>query len=294
MELKTLQTFQQIVKWGSFIQAARELNYAQSTVTMQIQKLESELGITLFHRGKELSLTEAGRLFYEQSAVIVRNMEQLQTSLSEMKLGEAGHIRLGATEPAASWRLPGILGSFMSAHPNIRISVDIAGTLVLTERILKGETDFAICTAPEWGNGLYFEPLFQEEFVVYLPEEHPLAGQERIEPEDLQGYRLLITSATCPYRRKLEMVMQERGSRVPDTMEVGSMTALKHYVEHGLGIALIPKILAAPEGRGATVRAISDSLIHMSMGILCKESAYPLQLAAQRLYRCLKEELAYV
>lgn len=59
MDLKTLKTFQMIVKYGSFIRTAQEMNYAQSTVTMQIQKLESELGVQLIERGKEIGLTEA-------------------------------------------------------------------------------------------------------------------------------------------------------------------------------------------------------------------------------------------
>lgn len=291
MDLKTLKTFQMIVKYGSFIRAAQEMNYVQSTVTMQIQKLESELGVQLIERGKEINLTEAGRLFYDQSLQIVKSMEQLRRSLGDLKLGEAGHIRLGVTEPTASYRLPRILRKFMLAYPNIRISVEISNTPLLSERICKGEIDFALSTAPGLGADFYFEPLFEEEFVTLMPENHPLAQKEVIEPEDFQGYRLLITSETCPYRRKLEMVMQEKGKVTLDTMEIGSMTALKFCVENGLGVALVPKIMMETEMKGTTVRMISGSLIHMTFGILCKESAYPFQLASQKLYNYLKQQL---
>ncbi|KZE40852.1 transcriptional regulator [Brevibacillus parabrevis] len=291
MDLKTLKTFQMIVKYGSFIRAAQELNYVPSTVTMQIQKLESELGVQLIARGKEISLTEAGRLFYDQSLQIVKNMEQLQTNISDVKSGEAGHIRLGVTEPTASYRLPRILSKFMSRYPNIHISIEVSNTPALSERILKGEIDFALSTAPGLGADFYFEPLFQEEFVVVMPENHPLALKEAIGPGDFRGYRLLITSKTCPYRRMLEMVMQEIGNVTMDTMEIGSMTALKFYVEWGLGIALVPTIMVDSETKGTTVRSISGSLIHMTYGILCKDSAYPFQLASQKLYSYLKKEL---
>ena len=178
----------------------------------------------------------------------------------------------------------------MSTYPNIRISVEISNTPVLCERILKGEIDFSLSTAPSMGSDFYFEPLFQEEFVALMPENHPLAQKDVIEPDDLRGCRLLITSSTCPYRRKLEMVMQEKGNVTLDTMEIGSMTALKFYVENGIGIALVPKIMVEPE-RGTIVKMISGSLIHMTFGILCKESAYPFQLASQKLYKYLKQEL---
>ncbi|WP_020620738.1 LysR family transcriptional regulator [Paenibacillus daejeonensis] len=288
MDLKTLKTFQLIVKYGNFNLAAQEMNYAQSTVTMQIQKLESELGVKLIERGKEIGLTEAGRLFYDQSLHIIKNMEYLQTSLSNLKSGESGHIRIGVTEPTASYRLPGILKNFMSEHPNIRISVEISNTPILKERILKGEIDLALSTAPDLGTELYFEPLFQEEFVALMPENHPLAQKEVIVPEEFRGYRLLITSATCPYRRKLEMVLQGNGNVMLDTMEIGSMTALKYYVQNGLGIALLPKIMIEPEISGTTVRMVSENLILMTFGILCRASAYPLQNASGKLFQQLK------
>lgn len=292
MDLRTLRTFHMIVQHGSFSRAAQEMNYVQSTVTMQIQKLESELGVQLFKREKEITLTEAGRLFYDQSLQIVKNMEQIKDSLADLKSGEAGHIRLGVTEPSASCRLPDILGAFISMYPKIRISIEISNTAHLCERVLAGELDFALCTAPALGSGLYFEPLFEEEFAVLLPGNHPLALQDVIYPEDLQKARLLITSQTCPYRRKLEMLLQAKGAAALDTMEIGSMSALKYYVRSGLGIALVPAITVEPGWAGTTARTISGSLVGMPVGIVCKESAYPFQLATRKLYHHLRQALA--
>ncbi len=284
--MRAIKTFHAIVRYGSFHRAAQEMNYVQSTVTMQMQKLESELGAALIERGhgKELALTEAGRLFYEQSAPVVKSMEQLQTRMTTFVSGEAGHVRLGATEPTASRRLPEILKAFMTEYPNIRISVDIAGTPVLSERIRKGELDFALSTAPGIGPDLAFEPLIHEKFVALLPEHHPLSEKGTLSPEDFAGHRLLITSTSCPYRRKLELVLQERGNITLDTMEVGSMTALRFYVECGIGIALVPKILVDPEAKGTTVREIDGSLIHMAVGAVCRAGAAPLQQSSLTLY----------
>lgn len=291
MDLKTLKTFQLIVQYGSFARAAKEMNYAQSTVTMQIQKLEAELGVRLIERGKGFRLTEAGRLFHDQSAQIVQNMDNMQASLAGLKSGEAGHVRIGVTEPAASYRLPALLGDFMAAYPNIGVSLEIANTPALRLRVLEGELDFALCSAPDGGDGLYFEPLYTEEFVMLLPEGHALAQFGVVSPEELRGHRLLVTSATCPYRRKLEMVLQETGGLPLTTMEIGSMTALKAYVEQGLGVALVPRIMAEPIPAGTAVRELSGSLIGMASGILCRTSAYPLQPAGRRLYQFLKQEL---
>lgn len=90
MDMKNLKTFHLIVKYGSFIRAAEEMNYAQSTVTMQMQRLESELGVELLERGKTIVLTEAGRLFYEQSLQIMNRLEQLQSNLGGYSVGRSG------------------------------------------------------------------------------------------------------------------------------------------------------------------------------------------------------------
>ncbi|MGD8189602.1 LysR family transcriptional regulator [Brevibacillus ginsengisoli] len=291
MDTKTLKTFHWIVKYGSFIRAAEEMNYAQSTVTMQIQKLESDLGVQLLERGKQVRLTEAGRVFYEQSLEIVKRMDQMERNLSDMQNGESGHVRLGVTEPAASFRLPQLLKSFVSDYPRIQLSVEIANTHTLSERLLNGNLDLALCSAPDLDSELYFEPLFKEEFVVLMPEDHPLTNKAVIDPDDFDGHRLLITSTTCPYRKKLEMLIQESGKIQVHTMEIGSMTALKYYVECGLGIALVPRIVLNPSVTGTTVRPMSGSLVDMTLGLLCKASEYPLKLASSKLYHYLNQEL---
>ncbi|GIP54301.1 hypothetical protein J42TS3_33360 [Paenibacillus vini] len=135
MDIKNLKTFHLIVKYGSFIRAAEEMNYAQSTVTMQMQRLESELGVELLERGKTIALTEAGRLFYEQSLQIMNRLEQLQSNLADIQSGEAGHVRLGVTEPTASYRLPRLLGRFQAIYPKIKLSVDIGSSLNMSEQI---------------------------------------------------------------------------------------------------------------------------------------------------------------
>lgn len=291
MDLKTIKTFQAIVISGSFNRAAEELNYAQSTVTMQMQRLESDLGCQLLERGKQICLTEAGRLFYEESLHIVKDMERLQSRLADLKIGEAGNIRIGVTDPTASYRLPQLLSSFMAQFPKVKVSVEIAGTAALSELLLRGEMDMAVCSAPELGKELYFEPLFMEGFVLLMPEEHPLASKDNITPEDIQDHRLLITAVNCPYRKKLESVLQESGGVPFDTMEIGSMTALKYFVESGLGIALVPEIVLNPVPAGTVMRKLEGKVIDLTCGILCKLSNYPLKLASSRLYHFLKQEL---
>ncbi|UQZ36246.1 LysR family transcriptional regulator [Paenibacillus sp. PK3_47] len=294
MDFKAIKTFQTIIRTGSFNRAAEELNYAQSTVTMQIQKLEADVGVPLLERGKTISLTEAGRFFYEQSNFLLKDMERLQDSLTEYAAGTAGKVRLGATDPTASYRLPVLLQKFMNLFPKMAISVDIAGTAALTERLLRGELDMILCSPPEFNKELHYEPLFTEEFVLILPDGHPLTAEPLLTPDHLRGHRLLITASGCPYRKKLESVLQEYAGPPLDTMEIGSMSALKFYVEKGLGIALVPEVTLHPLPEGTVMRALEGGRVNMTSGIACRLSDYPLKPAGRSLYEFLKEELAEV
>ncbi|MDR0270794.1 LysR family transcriptional regulator [Paenibacillus sp.] len=292
MDLKAVKTFQRIVALGGFNRAAEELNYAQSTVTMQIQKLETELGMRLIDRGKTFELTEAGRLFLEQSAHIVRDIEQLKDMMTELVSGEAGHVRLGVVEPVASYRLPEVLASFLHDYPNIRVSITIASSSTLYEQLQHGELDLAICSPPILRTTLYFEPLLTEHFVVLLPDQHPLACKDVISIRDLRDHRLLITAADCPYRRKLELIMQEPGGHPLDTLEIGSMSALKFYVQSGIGAALVPLSVLRPEPTGTVIRPLKGHEVDMTCGLLCKAEDYPPRLATGRLYEFLQKKLS--
>ncbi|TYP74487.1 LysR family transcriptional regulator [Paenibacillus methanolicus] len=291
MDFKTLKSFQTIAKYGSFALAAEELNYAQSTVTMQIQKLESELGVLLLDRGKKCSLTDAGKLFLEQSSFIIERLEQLQTNMMDMHNGEVGTIRIGVTEPTASYRFPRLLKKFTSQYPKIRVALEISGTPVLLASLSKGDLDLAICSSPNVGSELFFQPLFHEKFVVLLPEDHPLAQYDVIRPEQLNGQTLLVTSENCPYRKKLEMTLRETGNIAVETMEIGSMTAMKPYVQEGFGIALVPELAFDWLPPGVTIRQMKETSIDMLMGLVYKGSSFKSNSASAKLLNFLKEEL---
>jgi len=292
MDPKSLRAFHRIAALGSFRLAAEELNYAQSTVTMQIQRLEEDLGVLLFERTGKLRLTEEGRLLRERSLPILQDMERLRRSLTEIREGETGEVRLGATEPAVGSRLPAILKRFMDRYPKIRLTVESASTPILAERLVGGELDLALCAVPERGEGLYFEPLYREPFVALVPEGHPLTELPTIGLEDFKSHRLLVTAGNCPYRRKLELLLAEAAQPPAETMEIGSMTALSAYVAIGLGVALVPAILADELREGVVSRPMRGRTVDMACGLLSRSSESPLTPAGAKLYAALRDALA--
>ncbi|MFS0838412.1 LysR family transcriptional regulator [Paenibacillus sp. 1P03SA] len=292
MDFKMLKSFEKIVEYGNFARAAEELAYSPSTITMQIQKLESDLGVLLFERGKKIALTEAGRLFYEQSIPILQKMEQLQKTLADLASGESGHVRVGVTEPTASRQFPRLVRRFAELYPGISVSVEIAGTPVLAHKILAGELDFGLGSFPDSAAGLDFEPLFTEEFLLLVPAGHALSREESVTLSRLRETRLLVTARTCPYRRKLETALREKGSFPPDTMEIGSMSALKYYVAEGLGAALVPRMVLDPIPEGTHAVPVREGGISMTCGLIYRPADLPLKRAGKNLYDFLLQEFA--
>ncbi|MNV72018.1 HTH-type transcriptional regulator GltR [compost metagenome] len=166
-----------------------------------------------------------------------------------------------------------------------------SNTPILGEWLRKGELDLALCAMPEQNEGLYFEPLYREPFVALVPKGHSLAKLEIVELEDLKNHRLLVTSANCPYRRKLEFLMAQSALPSPEMMEIGSMTALSAYVASGLGVALVPAILAEALRENVVSRLLKGSSVDMTCGLLSRTTEAPLAPASAKLYTELREAL---
>ena len=118
MDLRHLQTFKVIAETGSFVQAAERLQYAQSTLTLQIQQLEAELGVELFDRQRrKIQLTAAGHTLLIHTQHVLHQVEQMQQDLSDLAAGESGTLRVGMIEPIARLHLIQVMCTFRERYP---------------------------------------------------------------------------------------------------------------------------------------------------------------------------------
>ncbi|GLV60970.1 LysR family transcriptional regulator [Dictyobacter sp. S3.2.2.5] len=259
MELRYLATFQTIVREGSFIRAAESLSYAPSMITLHVQHLEAELGFKLFVRqGKQIQLSTAGQALYEQADALLQHARTLEQTMKEIVAGEAGSLRMGVIEPAASVYLMPLLATFCQRHPQLQVTLEVMGTRFICQRIAAGQLEIGLCSPPPADLGLTFEPLFFEPIALLIPESHLLAQQEQVTPAELQGQRLLLTGQYCAYRETIEHFFTPRGLSAQPCMEISSFEALKYGVKAGIGIAIIPSRVATPLLEGTVLRPLTD------------------------------------
>jgi DNA-binding transcriptional LysR family regulator len=272
MDLRQLTTFQAVTKHGSFVRAAEALDYAQSTVTLHIQQLETELGVLLFTRaGRKAELTEAGRTLHEQAGPLLAQMAALQQTMAGIGTGETGHVRIGCIEPTASERLLPLLVRFAEERPRVRLTLEAGGTRGVSNRVARGDLDIGICSPPPASLGLTFDPLFRDPMALLLPDNHPLAAADDIRAADLNGHRLLLTEPTCAYRAATEAALLAHGVDPYSGIEIDSLEPLKRAVQHRLGMAILPIASVTPPPAGTVLREIADLDVHLVIGLVRRD-----------------------
>jgi DNA-binding transcriptional LysR family regulator len=116
--------------------------------------------------------------------------------------------------------------------------------------------------------GLVYEPLFKEALALLVPELHALARKETVSAADLEGNRLLLSEPGCAYRALIERVLQEQGTNPYGGIEIGSSGAIAQAVQHGLGIAIVPKEGVTPAPAGTVLRQVEGLNLALSVGLV--------------------------
>ncbi|QBD79493.1 LysR family transcriptional regulator [Ktedonosporobacter rubrisoli] len=293
MDLRHLQTFKVIAEEGSFVQAAERLQYAQSTITLQIQQLEEELGVELFdRRRRKIKLTLAGQTLLTHAQHVLNQVEQMQQDLSDLIGGESGYLRVGMIEPVARLYLTHALRRFRAHYPRIRLTMEILSTIRTHEQLEANQIDLGISTPPPASSGFAFEPLLIDEMVLVLPREHPLQAQAAITLSHLQNECLMLTYPPCAYRTAIEQAFMAHGLPLTFNIEIGSLEVMKQAVAAGLGIAIVPQLAAQHIPAGTVIRSIADWNFHLPIGFITRAIPLPQGKALQAFKTFVKQAIA--
>lgn len=249
MELKLLKTFQVVAHELSFTRAAEQLDYAQSSITAQIQALEQDLGTPLFERlGKRVALTSAG----EQLLTYADQMLTLaQEAHARIKSQEepTGKLSINVPETLSAYRMPPLLREYHRRYPRVQLILKS----FCPDDLLQGLLDSAVDMAVVLGEPLVNETVFSVQglgreplFLMACPE-HRLVGQPGVSNQDLRQETLLLTEACCTYRLLFERTLLADGIRLLEPMEFNSVEAIKQCVMAGIGITFLPEVAAGRE-----------------------------------------------
>ncbi|MDZ5607123.1 LysR family transcriptional regulator [Bacillus pseudomycoides] len=241
MEIKELKTFKMIVQEGTFSLAAKKLNYAQSTVTTHIKKLENELGFLLFERGWDARLTDEGILFEEEVDNLLMHWDYSISQAQRISNEEKGTVRIGLLESVAEKLMPPILKYLNEEKPYIHCDFVVGNTALLSQMMEQNKIDFAVCANNENISNLNFTPLSKEqiEFIVNNPN-HPVLQKESVEISDIIHYPILIGENSCNYYKAVNSFLKENNVSFQRVYNCSAVHLIPQMVfENAIGI--IPK-----------------------------------------------------
>lgn len=241
LTLEQLQTFVTVVRCGSFSAAARQLGKTQSTVSVAIANLETDLGVELFDRGPRIpSLTAAGqKLLLEAEAVLERCLA-LEAHADSLGGARASSVTLAIEVPYGS--LMPVLCEFERTFPFVDLIVRNPIHGDVSELVLRGEVELGIAfSQPGYPQALDFQQMGKLIMVHVVHPRHPLARRERVSFADLHGYRRLAFSA---HANKLASSEYLRSTQM---WQAESYLALLEMVHAGLGWATLPRQLVLRE-----------------------------------------------
>lgn len=248
MEIRQLKTFQTTAKTLSFSSAAEMLNYAQSTVSSQILALEEELGAPLFDRlGKQVVLTDAGRRLLTYAEQILALVDEAQQVVNGHEV-PAGTITIGAPESLCVYVLPPLLRRYREEYPQVRLALQPGSCPDLRRLTKDGRFDIVFTLEPAvHSTDLDVEVMRSESICVIAPPDHPLAHKSQVTAADLQGEPVLLTEATCSYRRLFEAILERADVHPAMALDFTSVEAIKQCVRSGMGLAVLPAVAIARE-----------------------------------------------
>lgn len=248
LSLTQLQYVLAVERHGSFSQAARACHVTQPTLSMQIKKLEDELGVVLFDRSAQpIRATPIGRKILEQSAVVLSQAARLQDLVNEAKERLSGVLHLSVIPTLAPYVLPLFLQRFAESYPDVQLKVEERTTDAIIEALREHRTDVGLLATPLDEPMLRELPLFHEPFYVYAKKGGRLAELNQVSDDDLSRERVLLLSEGHCLRTQVMRVCGYRQNRQKKAashfeFESGSIETLCHMVDKGLGYTVIPHL----------------------------------------------------
>jgi len=241
MTLRQIEAFLAVVRARNFSRAARTIHLSQPTLSEHVSELEQELGKPLlFRRAREVTLTEAGRVFEPYAVSMVSAVDGARQAMADLDGLGHGSLLIGASTTPGLYVMPRIVAMFRARYPGVDLKLQIANSQVIEERVRERELDLGIvgghAVAP--GEECLAAGLL-DELVLIVPPDHPWAARGEIAPAQLAEHPLLVREAGSATRRVTERALQRARVKFQVAMELDHTEAIKQGVIAGLGVALV-------------------------------------------------------
>lgn len=265
MTITQLEYVVAVATYKSFVAAAEKCFVTQPTLSMQIQKLEDELGIKLFDRNKHpIAITAMGEAIVNQSKTILSECEKINELIQNQQTTISGTFKIAVIPTIAPYLLPGLLESYNKAYPDVKLLVKELETDLILKALKNNEIDAGLLSTPLNENGIKEYPLFTEPLVAYFAEGEPSLKKRMVTPADIALDRIwLLNEGHCLRNQVLDLCgdhIEKLQAERPYRYESSNVETLRKMVDTNKGLTVLPEFATFEfsEDRMERVRYFED------------------------------------
>jgi DNA-binding transcriptional LysR family regulator len=290
MHFQQLAYFVAVAEARHFTRAAEKVHVSQPSLSQQIKSLESELGAELFSRARgNIALTDAGEALLPLARRILADADTARHEVQELVQLRRGRIRLGATPSVCTGLLPDVLRAFHGAHPGIQLLIEEGGSHDLVRQLARGVLDLALLVLPlpAASPALTTVELLHEDLVVVSSASRPAPGRKgSVHVADLQNEPLVMFRHGYDLRELTVAACRAEGFEPSFTVEGGEMDAVLGFVRAGLGIAVVPRMVAVRASHDLRTTPLASPGLRRTIALAHRSDVEPPR-AARELQRML-------
>lgn len=261
LDLQQLKCFVVLAEQLHFGRAAACLHISQPPLSLKIRALENKLGLQLFLRSsRHVELTHSGQILLHEARRLLRDADQLTKLAASLELGEAGALAIGYNAVMSYRLMPNLVAAFSERFPRVKLSLHEMVSAEQIKALREHRLDVGLLRPP-LPKDFQTLPLGNEEMLVFLPANHPLAAQDAIEIEALASEPMVMFSKLdASYLHYLVVDMCAEAGFMPMTVqETRHIHAIVALVGTGMGVALLPASAAHIHMNGVKVRPLKAS-----------------------------------
>ena len=276
MELRDLKSFIVVADQGSFTKAAEHSYLSQPSLSKAVKKLEEELHVKLFDRStRHLNLTDAGRIVFRQGQQALNMLNELPDLLKELTDMDTGEIKIGIPPLIGTLFFPHIARTFHNLYPNVKLVLFELGAKLIEQLVEEGKIDVGLTVLP--ANELVFNvyPFFNDEFVLYINEDHWLAKRKTVALSELKDEKFIIFMKDFTLHDLIINACKEAGFAPSISYKSSQWDLILELVASKMGVTLLPKTIFEKQSN-PTIKTIplqKPSLL-WRLGIVTKKDAY--------------------
>jgi LysR family hydrogen peroxide-inducible transcriptional activator len=241
MTLNELRFIVAVAQERNFRRAAEKSFISQPALSLAIQKLEEELGLKIFERGKsEVTLTPVGTAIVEQAQRVLEEAEQIREIAAQGKNQLTTPLRVGIIHSVGPYLLPDLIPALKKVAPHMPLEVEENVTANLDTLLRNGKLDVIIIALPFGDAGILTRPLYDEPFEVVVSSEHRWSERTTIKAPELAEEKVLLLNSGHCFSNQVAEACPDLNRKGADIQQGTSLETIRNMVASGLGITVLP------------------------------------------------------